>query len=59
MAGADYIHCSSDDPNCKGYKLIYAGYIDHEDRPKVYCAYCYEKLQKKILKLEKGAKRGR
>lgn len=45
MAGADYINCASEDPNCKGHKLIYAGHVDYENRPKVYCACCYEKLE--------------
>ena len=53
MAGADYIHCSSGDPNCKGHKLIYAGGIDYEDRPVIFCEYCYRKLEAKILKLKK------
>ena len=56
MASGDYIHCLSGDPNCKGHKLIYAGDIDIEDRPKVYCEYCYKKLEKKLLKLEKRKK---
>jgi hypothetical protein len=59
MAGADYIHCSSGDPNCKGRKLVYAGGIDYEDRPVIFCEYCYRKLEAKILKLTKDAKRGR
>jgi predicted Zn-dependent protease len=58
MAGADYIHCEN--TNCtQGSKLIYAGDIDWEDRPVVYCEHCYNKLLKKIEKLEKNAKRGR
>jgi hypothetical protein len=56
MAGADYIHCASEDPNCKGHKLIYAGDIEYSERPKIYCSYCYEKLMKKIAKLEKRKK---
>ena len=58
MAGADYIHCAI--PDCEhGYKLIYAGDIDWEDRPIVYCEHCYNKLLKRIEKYEKAARRGR
>ena len=60
MAYKDYVHCASDDPNCKGHKLIYTGdrYWD-EEPPRIYCAYCYDKLLKKISRLEKQNKRKR
>lgn len=55
MAGADYVHCAG----C-WERLFYIGHRDvGEDFSKVYCEKCYKKLEKKILKQEKAAKRGR
>ena len=54
MAGADYLHCEE----C-WERLVYIGNDQESDFTKVYCAKCYNKLLKRIKKLEKAANRGK
>jgi hypothetical protein len=61
MAGVDYCSCH----NC-GVRLFYDGeyvareYMEQTGSAKyIVCDKCYEKLEKKITKLEASRKRGR